>query len=526
MSHQFHPSSFHESDGDRSHQASITTDLIANPIPSRTSSIGSEAIYPPVPTQAPSAMIRGDLAMIDVEQQLTVTSSGPSSSGCFASFGNREKPRKGQEDAFCRKYRAFGFIKNTETDPASAFFMANGGVPRINSTQVAIQVAGAITSRYTHPTKTAIMGDALIWYPPDPKRVNSNYKRDERPTPMLGPLHWSLLQDTLRNVYAAMLSLHQGTGLPLPSPHDSYRNIDDDAWGGSSPGDLWGNVASEKKRSILLHIMAGLAVLTKRGYVSILTPKISKERALKDRFIEECNVIKSSSDSPDVKWGKVEDLLEEYTEAMRTNTMKGGYSRSSKGHQEYYRYSPESGVLPVNPHDPMRNIEVIARDQQDYLETYFSIGGNTTLASAMYRDEVQHESIIWMIENLGLAGGPNGCGNGLGREPIHNVIYDILETIGSGSGSNSVGGVVGDMPHLESRDSLIGIGETNPSMDAFKSHLRNHVAGEEISYMELRDMIEDRVVGYALSSAAGGTNDPVGGGGGRTIDLVIGKRRM
>lgn len=498
-------SNFYTKDGDRSHQASITTDLIALPIPNRIGSGSTEDVYEATPAQCPSVMMRGDLAVVDTEEQLIVTSSGPSGSGCFASFGNREKPQLNKQDEFCKKYRIVGVIKNTETDPGGAMFGPNGGVPRINSTQVSVQVAGATTLKYNHPSKPTVMGDLVIWYPPEPNKAH--YRRDERPVPIIGPLQWSLMVDTIKNVCVAMLNIQQNGSLKLYPSEKSYGKN-----GNGSPA-IWRNVAAERKRAILVHVMTALFVLVKRGYVTILTPKISKEMALKDRLVADILEAehKNKNGVKDITQNVV-DAVERYRTALSGRA--SGDDSDNKASQQYFRYNPSA-----QRSGAMNQIEVINRDRENSLQTYLNVGGRDTLQGTMSKDSLQQDSLVWMVENLGLAGGRSGCGASYNREPIDHVIYDILRVCSVGA--------TGDVTALEllkSRAGLLGV-EENHSLDAFVAHLKNHLAGEEIAHMELREGLLNRGVGYALSSSAGLMNSSTTVSMTPTIDVVLGGRR-
>jgi len=477
-------SDLYEKDGERSTQAGITVDLYTQPIPN-SFAMPNANTYPALPANAPSAMLRGDLAVVELGKRLTATADGPGTTTCFSSFGNRQKPDETAKDEWCAKYGIAGVIKNTQTDPKDGFFTAHGGTPRINGQQVAILVGGSTTVPYTNPNPVH-MGDVVIWNPPTSK-TNREYQRSERPVPILGPLDWSLLNGVLRNICIVMINMHQNGKLISASQHNDSG---------------WAKVALQRKRRILITVMVALFVLVKRGFITILTPRETRKRALRDQLL-----FKLESIQKDVAWTvlvtaanapvvTVNTAINEYKIALADfDNMSEMDAKSHKYH--YY----ESGqIVSVN------------RDKRNLVEVENKLIGENTQGESMNTDKNQADSLSWMIHNLGLTGNP---GNGRAAK---NTIGDILEVHSAGA--------MDEKERLRSYTSsrATTMNSTLTSdVENFKGQVIGMIAEEEAAYMDLRDRFGKRFVGIALSSAKG-TSSSTSYGMAGTLDINLGQK--
>ena len=491
----------YEYDGSRSNQAAVTIDLYVQPVPGKSSDTRGH-YYKSGAENAQSAVLRGDWAVVEVDRNLMMTESGPLNSACFASFANREAPSVDDPDAFCNKYRVVGAFKNTMTNPEDAFFAAHQGIPRIASQQAAIQAAGSCTVPYTR-NQPVMIGDPVIWYPPE---VKPSHRRDERPLPELGPLHWSLLNNLIRSICVCMLHLQSGkkSRKALQFHQDPVYKPSNDS---EMPG-TWAAAAMERKRSILITVMAALYILVKRGYLLILSPKISKELAFKERLIARLQTLDKTPGATANDWKAV---YGEYTKSM--DSLKND-SEKDKGNFNYYYYETNSAA---NQHSSSgfgaqeADIRKVNRDN-DWAAVTNAVIGDTT-KEAMDKDKKQEASLVWMIQNFGLGNNPDGYR----EQAANNTIFDILSLLSScaveGSEVNT---------YTSSRGTQFYASDTSKDVTNFKSHLKNYTAEQEVAYMRLRDSICRRTVGQALSSACAGRNAGKTGESGCTLDINIG----
>jgi hypothetical protein len=483
----------HKYNGDRSAQAEITTNLAVVPVPRGNGDYDSD-LYPAKPATAPSVVMSGDLLIIDTHMFSSVTSTGKPSTGCFASFANREKPKPGKEDEWCGRYRVIGVAKNVLTDPGGAYSVPNGGIPRINSQRVAAMVGGSFTVKYTNP-EPVIIGDAVIWHPPPEKKPIGS--KDPRPTPVLGPLDWRIMENVMRNVCVCMLATHGGGSSALSGAPASAS-----ASGKASASLV--NCARERKRSILVTIMVGLMILVRRGYVLILTPSVTKEMALKDALVRRMeDVVRAKATEKD-KVAAMEAALVEY--ARRTSKTENDLGDNEGSHDFYYHDKKKpsgGGPKTANPLGaPQLPLGKYSREGATFDVASHAVVGLDTSKESTRREEVQENSLAWMISNLGLAGPSNFARNHVTSRTIYDVL--LLDSLGA----------------LEEDDQLRALnlaksrrgrsGMTEPlEVQAFLKHVRGHLAGQEVAWTELRDEMSRRIVATALSSSIG-TSDAVG----------------
>ena len=483
-------SNFYESDGDRSNQASISADIYLDRIPPQPS---GGIYYKAGATGAPSSVLRGDLILVIVGQDNMVTATGRLSSTGFASLAHRLIPPEDKVDEFCAQFRCVGVSKNHKTDP-DGFFGPNHGSYRIGSSQVAVQIAGSCTLAYTGD-RPVMVGDLLMWSPPE---YNPNYRRDERPLPVLGPLHWSICNSTLRLVCLKMIQL-QTAKIPLPVVSSESNILNDQGL----TDQLWSNAASQRKRKILVLIMSGLVILAKRGYITILTPKVTKATAYKERLIHKVEKAMSGGISDEDVGKSTRTAHEEYKKAM--NSLKENpESDGENGH--FYKFNPlhlnNSNVLTRGLEGGM---EIVNREDHFTIVSETIIGENT-LPEAMNRDNNLEQSLVWMIRKFGLDGSTT-----FNRGRIENTILDILKLT-----SASVLPQEDVDQYTRSRYGMFG--NSSKPMDNFKHHLKTFLAQEEISHMKMRDTLFKRVVGQALSSVHSAEEN----GGDRKIDVNLG----
>jgi hypothetical protein len=496
--------SFNSGDGDRSQQAAITYDFNIIPVP-HASGTGADC-YPAKPEAGMAVALRGDLALIPTKNVLAYTSNGPMETGVVTTMANRPRPEPGQEDEWCAEFIVGGVVKNELTDPNSAMFIPNGGVPRIASTSVAVQAYGGITVPYNNPELPVQIGNAVIYGPPAAKGIN-DYSREDRPIPTLGPLHWSMVKGILRNICIAMLKFHEH-----PKYIGNHGDGSTDYSEGDAPKDKWLAVAKERKRSILVTIMVGLWILFKRGFISILTPSVTKETAVKDRFIHQMRLLSQSGkgkiDSTTAE--KFVEQLENSLNAVKEQAVQMDEERGNNA--SYYSHDPLVSI-PGNPTED--GIRTNRRDDENLMT--FTIA-RTTYATDLHQSEVDDRSLDWMIGTLGLGGSNNRI------KVAKNTITDILEMHSSQSLNEEDSGQL-DSYFTSTRNAMIPR-QPSDSITTFFMHVRNAPHGENMTYQMIRDMVTNRIVGYALSSSNSTQNASTAFNASPTVDLVLGGRQM
>lgn len=502
-------------DGQRTAQGAVTTDYLVVPIPSKPLANRGKSTghYYAGPPGSESVILRFDLAIVDRSAVHETTSSGPSKTAAFASFGNRPLPDPADPDEFCNRYAVVGFHKNNLTDPESGNFRGNMGTFRANSKTSAVQVAGGVNMPYTCP-KQLNAGDPVLWMPPNNNNNGSGSgsgsysfgpESDKRALPYLAPLHWSLVGDMVHNVNLAALH-HQVKGVSLPS---HMRNPKD--YGQDSSKGTWKEAAREKIRMWSAVAGSFATVWIQRGYVQALTPTASMLAALKEKF--EAEVIAAAKGGDIAEIQAVTQVYENQKKRYVGSFDSKSFDEDNRHELFYYdpnRRDVGAGGVP--------GIYSVNRETEHYVDLGLRMSGGDTSSASLNKERMRGNSIEWMLQNLALDGSYLGHGDPSSRK----TNYDAMRLCCSGS-----------LPPAEKVDvqQYLKVSQdyVNPQSssicEAFKGHLEACHVGETVCYHKQRGSIMSRQVGRALTSSIG-TPGPVDPNNGPTVDIDFGQHAL
>lgn len=491
-------SQYKKRSGPRSIQAAISADYAAAGLPPKPPGAVCYQQFPP------GTMVsrRGDLAFTDRRMGFVTTSSGPVDTSIFASWANRPKPKRDDLDAYCSNFTMVGIVKNDTTDPVSGLTAQNGGVTRINQQKIAVQLTGSTTIP-CNSQQSIQVGDPVMWSPPHEHTDNGIV-----PVGRVEPLNWQCCTSIVKHMLISMLWHYREKVSISVTEH-----VGPNACKANSCYTLgtWGTASREKARFFLTIAMAALIIFSRKGYIKIMSPTVSKKEALKDKLIH------------DISAGLKNKTLNEDDVLALIRTYDGIVEDLSNGHDvaDYDNKNRHTAFY----HDPTSKdlgeddtIGIYTFDREEDLLVVSSKMMQDTRSHDVKKSKETQNALNWMIQNLGLAGGSQGFGGSQDMTAYTNYEFLRFASYGALTDDEKID-VKSAIMFPEDYVNLEG----NPIKDAYLIHLTNSVTGEAISSQQLRDSVMHRVFGTAISSHKGVTGN---NSGDATLDVDVGIRSL